>query len=350
MAGTMVRPYARPGSLYRWTALLLFAAGLCLDTNADAAIVSIKASHPTGARGAVLNAELFKPRGEGPFPAVVLMHGCGGWQPAVTGGLAAHTMYLLDHGYAVLNLDSFGTRGLGGGTVCESTARLVRALDYRTHDAFDALHYLRAQSFIDPHSIFLMGQSNGGSVAINAAKMTGRDGYRAVAAYYPWCGSLGGKKVKLTAPLIIFSGGRDDWVPASQCRHKTAVGASLKVIEYAKAAHSFDLPIPSQRYLGKLIGFDKPATEDSRAQMVAFFKAHLPTQTVAEKTLLKIDGEGEAKTEPEAEAIASISWLEGADASWFENVEPEATAPSDLRQASAKPTVEIDQWSDLFLP
>ena len=175
MAGTMVRPCARPGSLYRWTALLLSAAGLCLGTNADAAIVSIKASHPTGARGAVLNAELFKPRGEGPFPAVVLMHGCGGWQPAVTGGLAAHTMYLLDRGYAVLNLDSFGTRGLGGGTVCESTARLVRALDYRTHDAFDALHYLRAQSFIDPHSIFLMGQSNGGSVAINAAKMTGRD-------------------------------------------------------------------------------------------------------------------------------------------------------------------------------
>ena len=42
----------------------------------------------------------------------------------------------------------------------------------------------------------------------------------------------------------------------------------------------------------------------------------LPTQTVAEKTLLKIEGAGEA--EPEAEAIASISWLDGADASWFE--------------------------------
>jgi len=274
-------------------------------------MISIKATRPAGARGGMLDAELFKPKGDGPFPAVVLMHGCGGWQSAVLGGLHAHTRYLLDRGYAVLNLDSFGSRGLTGGTVCESTQRLVRALSYRTDDAFDALRYLRSISNIDRDNIFLLGQSNGGSVAINVAKAKRHDGYRAVAAYYPWCGSLGGaSRVKLAAPLVIFSGGRDDWVPARECRHRHAVGAELAVIEYARAAHSFDLPINTQRYLGKLIGFDQGATDDSRVRMLSFFDVHREKS----EALNAMAYEASSMTA----ANVSISPLEGMEPSWYE--------------------------------
>jgi dienelactone hydrolase len=239
-------------------------------------------------------------------------------------------MYFLDRGYVVLNLDSFGTRGTSGGTVCESTSRLVSALDYRTHDAFDALRYMRTLPYVNSRNVFLMGQSNGGSVAINAAKMTGRDGFRAVAAYYPWCGSLGGSTVKLTSPLIIFSGGRDDWVPARQCRNKHAVGAALKVIEYANAAHSFDLQIPPQRYLGKLIGYDKPATENSRAHMLAFFNGTLAPRQLADKASPSPDGATESlialadKASPSAdvtvEDLAALvaAWTGDSEISWFE--------------------------------
>lgn len=319
------------GKTTRRQALAVMIAAMCLGTAADAyESVSIKATRPAGAKGAVLQAELFKPKGDGPFPAVVLMHGCGGWQPAVLGGLHSHAMYFLDRGYVVLNLDSFGTRGTSGGTVCETTARLVRALDYRTHDAFDALRYMRTLPFVDSHSVFLMGQSNGGSVAINAAKMTGRDGFRAVAAYYPWCGSLGRAKVKLTSPLIIFSGGRDDWVPAWQCRHKRAVGAKLKVIEYESAAHSFDLQIPPQRYLGKLIGYDQPATEDSRAHMLAFFNSTLASRQLAGKAPPSPDGAAGAvialadKVSPSPDvtvddlAALVAAWTGDSEISWFE--------------------------------
>ncbi|MCK9908151.1 dienelactone hydrolase family protein [Microbacteriaceae bacterium K1510] len=300
------RSYVR---LQHWAMGLAVTAALCISARASAyEIVAIGATRPAGAAKAALQAELFKPKGNGPFPAVVLMHGCGGWQSAVLSGLHSHTQYFLDHGYAVLNLDSFGSRGTSGGTVCESTARLVRALDYRTYDAFDALRYMRSLSYVDKDNIFLMGQSNGGSVAINAAKNRRHDGYRAVAAYYPWCGSLGGANVKLSAPLIIFSGGRDDWVPAQLCRHKHAIGASLKVVEYASAAHSFDLPIESQRYLGKLIGFNPSATADSRARMLAFFDSNLSKPPVATKT---------PAAKPASFAV-SLSPLEGADASWFE--------------------------------
>ena len=262
--------------LRRWPAPLVLLATLCLGASSEAyEAVSIKATRSWGARDGYLKAELFKPPGPGPFPAVVLMHGCGGWQPAVLDALHSHTMYFVDHGYVVLNLDSFGPRGNSGGTVCKRTGSLVRALDYRTSDAFDALRYLRALDFVAPGQMFLMGQSNGGSVAINAAKMSVRRGFRAVAAYYPWCGSLGASRVKLTAPLIIFSGGRDDWVPARQCRNKISIGAKLEVIEYPTAAHSFDLRLGPQRYLGKLIGFNRSATEDSRARMLAFFNRQI---------------------------------------------------------------------------
>jgi dienelactone hydrolase len=256
-------------------AIVFTVSVIALSTCCEASEILIKATRSYGSHAIYLKAELFKPEGKGPFPAVVLMHGCGGWQPAVLEALHEHAWYFIDHGYAVLNLDSFGLRGNSGGTVCESNALLVNALDYRTNDAFDALHYLQALPFVDPKSVFLMGQSNGGSAAINAAMMLRHHGFRAVAAYYPWCGSLGASHVKLASPLIIFSGRRDDWVPARECRNRMSAGEQLKVVEYPNAPHSFDLRIKLQRYLGKLIGFDKSATEDSRTQMLAFFNGQL---------------------------------------------------------------------------
>jgi dienelactone hydrolase len=248
---------------------LFFAIGCPLGAQAYET-VSIK-TYSVGSRTDTITAELFRPSGSGPFPAVVLMHGCGGWQPAVLNALHTHALQFIDRGYVVLNVDSFGPRGNSGGVVCESNARLADALDYRTYDALSALHYLQSLPFIDPKRIFLMGQSNGGSVAIIAAKQNIPVNYRAVAAYYPWCGALPSPRVKLTAPVIVFSGGKDDWTPARECRNKTSAGAALKVIEYPDAAHSFDVEINSQKYLGKRIGFDKAATEDSRNQMLTFF-------------------------------------------------------------------------------
>lgn len=229
-----------------------------------------------------LRAELSKPEGEGPFPAVILMHGCGGWQPAVRYTMHSYADYMVSHGFAVLNLDSFGPRRYSGGKVCESFKRLKDARSYRSYDAFDAMRYLKALDFIDPNNIFLMGQSNGGSVAINVAKASDAqaynrsgDSFRAVVAYYPWCGAFGSRNVELASPLLIFGGERDDWVPPHACQDVNAKGADLKVKIYPQAPHSFDLEIMQQRYLGKLIGKDSYAAEDSRERMLAFFSDHL---------------------------------------------------------------------------
>jgi acetyl esterase/lipase len=141
----------------------------------------------TSNSGVSLDAHLHRPAGGGRAPAVVLMHGCGGWQPAVKQGLEKYAKFLVGNGFVVLNVDSFGPRGNQGGTVCQSLNRLSAARRYRTSDAYDALQFLRAQPFVDAKSVFLIGQSNGGSVAMIAAmertrrsQIGGQQGFRGV--------------------------------------------------------------------------------------------------------------------------------------------------------------------------
>ena len=244
--------------------------------------VKFAASNPGPSEQVLLRAQLFRPQGKGPFPGVILMHGCGGWQPAVQHALQSYARLLVESGFAVLNLDSFGPRKKSGGMVCDSLELLTDARIYRVYDAFDALHYMKTLHYIDADNIFLMGQSNGGSVAIKAAmaddpRAYGRAGaaFRAVVAYYPWCGAFEGRHAVLASPLLIFGGGQDDWTPPDECAHSTASGATLQVMIYPQAAHSFDVDIPLQRYLGKLLGKNDYAAEDSRERMLVFLKQHI---------------------------------------------------------------------------
>lgn len=245
-------------------------------------IVKFAATDPDVVAPVNLRAELFKPAGAGPFPAVVLMHGCSGWQPAAHYALETHAAFLEKHGFAVLDLDSFGPRHYSSDAMCASDARLQAALVYRAHDAFDALQYLRRLSFVDPRNIFLMGQSNGGSVAIEVAEASrvqrdngGASGFRAIVAYYPWCGLLARTVAHLVSPLLVFSGGRDDWVSASECANSRTTGEPFQVRVYPEAVHSFDVDVMTERYMGHLIGYDPAAASDSEERMLDFFDAHL---------------------------------------------------------------------------
>ncbi|MBS0518221.1 MAG: dienelactone hydrolase family protein [Proteobacteria bacterium] len=241
------------------------------------------ASEPVEPGGVKLRAELYKPQGEGPFPAVVLMHGCGGWQPAVRFSLQEHATDLQSRGYVVFNLDSFGPRYYSGDEMCASNAKLLRALKYRTSDAFDAARYLAGLPFVDRRNIFLMGQSNGGSVAMRAAEADIVHTYapaptdvrfRAIAAYYPWCGVYR-SNVSLSAPVQIFSGGQDNWVSAEECTSVRVKGAQLDVVVYPQARHSFDVELIPQQYMGFLIGKDPVAAADSKRRMAGFFEKNL---------------------------------------------------------------------------
>jgi len=148
----------------------------------------------------MLRAELYQPGGDGPYPAVILMHGCGGLQPPVRVAMRTHAEYFVGHGFVALVLDSFGLRENGDGWVCKTFDRLMAARRYRKDDALDALKYLQSLAMVDNANVFQMGQSNGGSVAIRLAQLD-EPAFRASAAYYPWCGTFNrlGSKAHLAA-------------------------------------------------------------------------------------------------------------------------------------------------------
>lgn len=256
--------------------LRLLAILACLAAPALAEPVTFPAETRHDGTPVTLEASLHLPDGPGPHPAVILMHGCGGLQPAVAKALAIHATALNDAGFATLILDSFGPRGIGGGYVCETYERLGNARNYRMQDARDAKTFLTGRADIDSANIFAMGQSNGGSVAIRLSQRDTRE-FRALAGFYPWCGAFNrlGAKAQLTTPLIVFGGDADDWVPPDNCTTITAEGAEYAVHVYPGAAHSFDLQIPEQRFQGHLVGNNAAAEKDSRAKMIAFFKRHL---------------------------------------------------------------------------
>ncbi|MGI9414155.1 MAG: dienelactone hydrolase family protein [Hyphomicrobiales bacterium] len=255
------------------TVALVVSGGLPLAAAPEAVEFQGRAKYHK--KTVTLSGELFRPEGAGPFPAVVLMHGCAGLSPPVHDGLRAHAEYLTQHGFVALILDSFGPRKNAGGWVCKTYGRLGAARRYRTTDALDAGRFLQAQDFVDADNIFQVGQSNGGSVSIRLAQFV-EPVFRAIAAYYPWCGAFNGlgNNATLTSPLIVFGGEADDWVPPQKCKTVVASGTDYKVIVYPDAAHSFDLNIKLQKYQGHLVGYNRPATLDSRRQMVAFFRKH----------------------------------------------------------------------------
>jgi dienelactone hydrolase len=141
---------------------------------------------------------------------------------------------------------------------------------------------LQDHPLVDPNNVFLVGQSNGGSVALLA---TGGGGsihvnmdpnlqFKAIVAYYPWCGV---PMSPLVSPLLVFGAGKDDWVSAEECERKKKFvsGKSMEVVIYPNAEHAFDLSIHSQIYEGRRVGGLKSARDDSRKRMIDFFKKHL---------------------------------------------------------------------------
>ena len=187
--------------------LLALLFTFCLAQPASAAEWHDIASPSKYGEPEIIRGELHLPTGDGPFPAVVLMHGCGGLSAAVKQGLDAHAAALNDAGFAAMILDSFGPRDLAGGKVCENVDQLVRQRHARRADAAGAHAFLQTLPEVDGGNIFLMGQSNGAGTAVLAAqpsfaKATGLDvPFRAVAAFYPWCGSF--DSIQLTTPLLV---------------------------------------------------------------------------------------------------------------------------------------------------
>lgn len=107
---------------------------------------------------------LLRPKGRGPFPAIVLNHGYIEPSVYVTGqGLAREQDALARAGYVVLHTDY---RGHAAGDDVPQLDRETR-LGY-TRDAVNAVDALKKLPYVDPERLAMLGRSMGGGVTMNA--------------------------------------------------------------------------------------------------------------------------------------------------------------------------------------
>ncbi len=262
--------------------ILLLPLLLLAETQAPAqgATLRFKSEVQPSKWSRTISGELFFPNGKGPFPAVIFLHPCAGITPAVRLSMNAHAHFLTRNGFAVLVLDSFSARRLGGGNACGGPL-VIPAFNLVADDPFNAKAVLARNPKIDGDNIFLAGQSLGANAAMRSAtKGYARHAgaFRATAAWYPGCYPVE-TGAELKSPLLVLGASADDWTPPSNClrakRHNRVTGADFEVIIAPGALHGFDQPRNRYRYKGHWLGYDAAATAAGRKAMLAFFKAHL---------------------------------------------------------------------------
>lgn len=191
-----------------------------------------------------LSGDLRFPVGPGPFPAVVLAHGCSG----ITAGVTAWASALREWGYATFVMDSFRGRGLI--EVCTSALTLIGT--QRIPDAYGALRALATHPRIDARRVALMGFSHGGILTLGASTVWAREtfapgdrpAFRAFVPFYPYCNTIYPERGRISAPLRIHTGELDDWTPAAPCIQLVealkAARQDATITVYPGAHHGFD--------------------------------------------------------------------------------------------------------------
>ena len=210
--------------------------------------VDIPSGSPPGS--ATLHAQLYKPDGDGPFPVVIALHGCG--------GLAGHSEQvapryrdwaeqLLKGGNAVLLPDSYGSRELG--PQCRVKERKVLARRERVTDILASRQWLVQQPWAARERNSLMGWDNGASALLWAVRpqLSSRNvepDFRSAVAFYPDCRLSAGLGWSARVPTLLLIGAKDDISSPPACRQMVdgARGRSAlaRIVVYPDAYHDFD--------------------------------------------------------------------------------------------------------------
>lgn len=199
------------------------------------------------------SALVVRPPGTGPFPTVVMMHGCGGRQPF----LFHYAEAFREAGVAAVVVDSFAHRRIdrlsAHWTVC--TGLRLRGRE-RAEDLFAVIDWLLEQDWCDADRLSAAGWSHGGWAIMDAMSLAGaRPDLRARATkliqvflVYPYCGppsltqSRGWGQLRPNVTAVL--GGRDAVVgvraPARALDRLARDGVPVNLHVFDEATHAFD--------------------------------------------------------------------------------------------------------------
>jgi len=235
---------------------------------------------PDDSRGTVnLSSALYLPEGQGPFPALIGMHGCNGLH-------SNHTTWarrLNEWGYAVLLVDGLNPRNID--TLCRGEWPLPAK--QRAIDAFAAREFLRKNPTISADRIGIIGWSHGGETVLYAldysqSKFERRDDpFKVGIAIYPPC-VFKRTFFGVDSPLLILKGADDsagspigDMCPGMVQRAGTS-RELIDFVSYPGVVHGYDNPgVNRSTEWGWVIRYDAEAAADTYRRVRTFLEANL---------------------------------------------------------------------------
>ncbi len=222
-----------------------------------------------------LDGKVYKPEGDGPFPAVILLHRCAGIKTYDYSWASK----IKSWGYVAFIVDSFGPRRISN--ACGEKGSI--GYKDRAMDAYSAKLYLSSLPFVNSDKIAVIGWSMGGNGVLQAIDPVMEDllpseyisSFQAAISFYPYCFNW---LDNLSAPLLIIAGGKDDWTPVDYCENrlpKKATEHEVNLKVYPDAYHCFDCSGKNMIYMGHTLKYSPEATLDSAILVQKFLAKYL---------------------------------------------------------------------------
>lgn len=234
--------------------------------------------------------EVHKPHGEGPFPVILMFHGCG----RVDEPMPPYIKEAIKSGFACISVDSYGPRHLSTiealTTVCTGLQLWGRD---RAGDLIAVLNWAKTLDWVDNENIHAAGWSHGGWTIMDAIALEDElsehsrisdleknplEDLKSAFLVYPWCGAGSfsmSRGWKRNVPSHMIVCGRDvvvgDYLPKRTAQKLKHEGIDIEVTYFECGTHSFDEPQtihPGQRH-------DADLTHRASKMLVDFVKANL---------------------------------------------------------------------------
>ncbi|MBV9182765.1 MAG: dienelactone hydrolase family protein [Acidobacteria bacterium] len=186
-----------------------------------------------------VKAVLYRPSGEGPFPALIVIHewwGLNDW-------VKEQATKLSDQGYVALAVDLY--RGHVASDPGEAH-ELMRGMpeDRAKRDLDAAFHYLASQAYVKKNKIGAIGWCMGGGYSLDVALEEPQ--LAADVIHYGHLATDEAALKKINAPILGIFGGQDRGIQPADVRKFEAqmkqLGKSIAITIYPNAGHAFENP------------------------------------------------------------------------------------------------------------
>jgi dienelactone hydrolase len=240
---------------------------------------------------------IWKPKGEGPFPALIIVHSCAGLGQQI----GYWRKEAVRRGYVAFVIDSFSSRG---SRTCKPLPPVPQARGVK--DVFDAAEHLKTFPFINKSQIGVLGVSWGAMVGLRSASpgflaqvALPATPLGAIVSLYPACymppfgTATSGTEIlhpDVSTPTLVLMGGQDNELPPQECISRLEPlkerGAPVEWHVFPSATHCWDCSDQhNQRWNPPWAGgrsvvylYDSKVTDESAERAFRFLSERLKVE------------------------------------------------------------------------